>query len=418
MSFFTNNNNNQSDTYPQPEQWPIHDGQTKQSIKIDGCPNDTVSALNFSPQINNGICHFAASSWDGSTRVWELNTNNVQANGKKVNQQNFPILANCWSPDGQRIYLAGADNKAYCWEIGNDNFRQIGQHDKAITSIHCLMVNNQEVIVTGSLDQSIRFWMLNNSNPVFKLDLGFKIYDMDACFPYVVAIGQNQNGKQYSVITVANGQPQIMNKAANGQDWPVKLDHQYNCVEIFKNKNNNYSPDGFGIGAIEGRACIIYFNEDERKKVDPKGVGKPSNWAASFAFKCHRIEKDTNRLSNKDHSLLFNINFIKFHPEFQTLLTAGSDGSYTFWDKDQRQRLGPLYKKGQSSLPVRLNMPLTAGAISPDGKLFVFATGYDWSFGSEFANLKGNQPSIYIHHDFINKPYQDNAVNGMTPKPR
>ena len=63
-----------------------------------------------------------------------------------------------------------------------------------------------------------------------------------------------------------------------------------------------------------------------------------------------------------------------------------------------------------------LNLPLTAGAISPDGKLFIYATGYDWSYGVEFSNLKANKPCIYIHPDFVDAPYKEGSVNGLTPK--
>lgn len=87
---------------------------------------------------------------------------------------------------------------------------------------------------------------------------------------------------------------------------------------------------------------------------------------------------------------------------------AGSDGTYSFWDKENRQKLGPNYKddKGNSSA-LKFNLPLTAGDISPDGKLFVYAVGYDWSFGCEFSNQEANKPKIYIHPGFVNEPYME-----------
>lgn len=47
-----------------------------------------------------------------------------------------------------------------------------------------------------------------------------------------------------------------------------------------------------------------------------------------------------------------------FHPEFGTFVTAGSDGTFNFWDKDSKQRL-----KAQSKCSYSANFPapITAG---------------------------------------------------------
>merc|ERR1712124_52302 len=42
-------------------------------IEIPGAPDDTVSALKFSPQVeNDGGNHFMATSWAGDVRLWKL----------------------------------------------------------------------------------------------------------------------------------------------------------------------------------------------------------------------------------------------------------------------------------------------------------------------------------------------------------
>jgi len=59
-------------------------------------------------------------------------------------------------------------------------------------------------------------------------------------------------------------------------------------------------------------------------------------------------------------------------------------------------------------------MPLTAGDVSPDGKFFVLATGYDWSYGHEYSNLQKNKPIIYIHPQCVNEPGSEPGT--MFPK--
>ena len=49
----------------------------------------------------------------------------------------------------------------------------------------------------------------------------------------------------------------------------------------------------------------------------------------NFAFKCHRQQE----------TQVYAVNAISFHPRWGTFATAGSDGVYTFWDKDSKQRL-------------------------------------------------------------------------------
>lgn len=59
-----------------------------------------------------------------------------------------------------------------------------------------------------------------------------------------------------------------------------------------------------------------------------------------------------------------------FHPIHYTLATVGSDGRFSFWDKDARTKL----KHSEA-----MQMPITKCAINPGGQIFAYAIGYDWS---------------------------------------
>lgn len=89
-------------------------------------------------------------------------------------------------------------------------------------------------------------------------------------------------------------------------------------------------------------------------------------YRSNFSFKCHRAD-------NK----IYSINAISFHPLYGTFSTAGSDGSFSFWDKDSKQRL-----KAQTSV----GSPITATTFNRTGNLFAYSVCYDWSQVSEITS--------------------------------
>lgn len=68
--------------------------------------------------------------------------------------------------------------------------------------------------------------------------------------------------------------------------------------------------------------------------------------------------------------IYFKVNDISFHPVHGTLATVGSDGRFSFWDKDARIKL---------KTSEQFDQPLTACNFNPQGNIFAYATSYDWS---------------------------------------
>lgn len=62
------------------------------------------------------------------------------------------------------------------------------------------------------------------------------------------------------------------------------------------------------VGSIEGRVAVHHVEDAAQSK--------------NFTFKCHRQDSD-----------IYAVNAVTFHPVHGTFVTAGSDGSYNFWDK-------------------------------------------------------------------------------------
>lgn len=134
---------------------------------------------------------------------------------------------------------------------------------------------------------------------------------------------------------------------------PLKFQHR--CVAVFRDKKK--TPTGYALGSIEGRVAIQYVNP-----VNPKD---------NFTFKCHRVNANNNIQD------IYAVNDIKFHPIHGTLSTVGSDGSFSFWDKDARTKLKSSEMMDQA---------ITKSCFNAHGQIFAYAVGYDWSKGHEYYN--------------------------------
>ena len=64
------------------------------------------------------------------------------------------------------------------------------------------------------------------------------------------------------------------------------------------------------------------------------------------------------------------MNGISFHPAHGTLATVGSDGRFSFWDKDARTKL---------KTSEQLDQPITCCCFNAHGNIFAYAASYDWS---------------------------------------
>lgn len=80
------------------------------------------------------------------------------------------------------------------------------------------------------------------------------------------------------------------------------------------------------------------------------------------------------------------VNAISFHPVHGTLATVGSDGRFSFWDKDARTKL---------KTSEQLDQPITACCFNHNGNIFAYASSYDWSKVRGQCQLTVAFPLIY-----------------------
>jgi len=309
-------------------------------VDVNQPPTDGIACLAWSPKAN----FLVAGSWDNQARCWE-----VQSNGSTVPKaaisHDGPVLAAGWSGDGTRVYTAGCDGKAKLWSLQTGQATQIAQHQAPIKS--CFYVDDLNCLQTGSWDKTIKYWDGRQSAPAFSLNLPERVYCADCKPPLCVVATAERH-----IVVFDLRKPQVEFKRFSS---PLK--YQSRVISAFVDKT------GFALGSIEGRVAIHHVEDKDSSK--------------NFAFKCHRDNND-----------IYAVNVIAFHPGFGTFATAGSDGTYHFWDKDSKQRLKAFN---------RCNNAISAGAFNFDGSIFAYAVSYDWSKGSEFYNPATQQNHILLH---------------------
>ncbi|XP_050671326.1 protein Rae1 [Leptidea sinapis] len=327
-------------------------------LEVVSPPEDTVSALKFSPPAIPQT-FLAAGSWDSQVRIWE-----VEQSGKTVPKAaqtlGGPVLDVAWLDDGSKIFMASTDKSVKCWDLAANTAVQVAAHDAPVKTCHWVKAPNYTCLMTASWDKTLKFWDSRTSVPIMAINLTERCYCADVEYPLAVVGLADRAICLYSL----EGKPSEVKRV----DSPLKYQHR--CVAVFRDKKTK-QPAGFALGSVEGRVAIQYVN--------------PANPKDNFTFKCHRSAGSTGNFQD-----IYAVNDIAFHPVHSTLATVGSDGSYSFWDKDARTKL----KSSET-----IDQALTKCAFNHTGQIFAYAVGYDWSKGHEHYN-SAKKPYIYLRPCF------------------
>ncbi|KAM9978869.1 hypothetical protein ACTFIY_012602 [Dictyostelium cf. discoideum] len=312
-------------------------------IELSNPPSDGVSCLKFSPKANNFI---VAGSWDQKVRCWEINPSTKSSMPKAIISHDAAILCTDWSGDGTKVFTGGVDGKGKCWNLATNQMVQVAQHTAPIKE--CFWIEESNVLVTASWDKTLKYWdtRQQTGTPVLSLELTERIYAMDMLYPLLAVATADRKIYIYDLKN-----PQSPYKTVESL-----LKYQTRCISCFPDKS------GFALGSIEGRVAIQSLDDSKQEN--------------SFTFKCHR-ENDT---------VAYAVNNISFALPYGTFATAGSDGGFSFWDKESKFRLKQFSKLPQSISTATFNL---------DASLYAYASSYDWSKGSQYFDP--NQPnSIFV----------------------
>ncbi|ELW71194.1 mRNA export factor [Tupaia chinensis] len=320
-------------------------------IEVTSSPDDSIGCLSFSPPTLPGN-FLIAGSWANDVRCWEVQDSG-QTIPKAQQMHTGPVLDVCWSD-------LFAPVKTIHWiKAPNYSCVMTGSWDKTLKVsrlrgwAHCSHLCSYLFYTSARKGHSLarfcfQFWDTRSSNPMMVLQLPERCYCADVIYPMAVVATAERGLIVY----------QLENQPSEFRRIESPLKHQHRCVAIFKDKQNK--PTGFALGSIEGRVAIHYINP-------------PNPAKDNFTFKCHR-SNGTNTSAPQD---IYAVNGIAFHPVHGTLATVGSDGRFSFWDKDARTKL---------KTSEQLDQPISACCFNHNGNIFAYASSYDWSKGHEFYN--------------------------------
>ena len=331
-------------------------------ITINNPPEDSISDLSFSPQQDLLV----VASWDRSVRIYEIDPNSGNNQGRAMFQHDAPVFSANWSTDGTKVVSGGADKQVKLYDIATQQAQQIGIHDEPVKSVRYVECGptNTQVVASGSWDKTLKYWDMRSPQPISTVSLPERVYCMDTSQKLLV-VGCAE--RQISIFDLNNPQ-QIFKNTVSPLKWQTRT------VACYPQAN------GYAVGSIEGRCAIQYIDESEQSKF-------------GFSFKCHRktVNNASTTTSLRSSALSENhayaINSISFHPIYGTFSTAGSDGTFCFWDKDAKQRL--------KTFPVfDCTIPVTS--FNRNGSIFAYALSYDWSQGYQ-ANRPDYPNQIKLH---------------------
>lgn len=295
-------------------------------IDLPDCPTDTISFISFN--IEN--THLAVSSWDGSLRIYRLpfyTSPGSNCTLEKSYPLGKPVMSCCFF--GSSIVAGLSDGSLVIDGVVSNSFKA---HESSIKS----MFNyNNQFLITGSFDSTLKFWDLKSSSPLHTIPLPAKVYQMDLKDSFLVVALSDRTVISYNMNNI--NQPEV---------FPTKFTYSIRSIGCHKDL------DSFAVGGIEAKV-------ESFSRLYP---------AKKVIFRCHRVD-----------GKLYSVNVLKLCPsDSNILVTGGSDGSLVWFDKANRTKL----------CTNEFGSPITAGEFSNDGKYFVFGIGDDWSKGYTGMNMK------------------------------
>ncbi|KIW05102.1 uncharacterized protein PV09_03659 [Verruconis gallopava] len=326
-------------------------GDLKNDVEVSEPPNDSISDIAWSSAADL----LAVSSWNNECRIYEIDAQG-KSTGKTMYKHEGPVLSVCWSVGGTKVVSGGADKAARMVDLGgNGQPQQVAQHDQPIKSVRMFQYQGNDMLATGSWDKTVKFWDTRTPNPAMSVNMQDRVYTMDVRNNSIMVVGCAE--RYINIFDLSSSNPSQFKTVQSPLKWQTRV------VSCFTDAT------GFAVGSIEGRCAIQYANEKDSSK--------------NFSFKCHRASDTTAR----DTTKVYAVNAISFHPIHGTFSTAGSDGTFHFWDKDAKHRLKGYPEVGGS---------ISATSFNRNGNIFAYAVSYDWSKGYAY-NTPGYPNKVMLH---------------------
>ncbi|MHA2347085.1 MAG: WD40 repeat domain-containing protein, partial [Candidatus Hodarchaeales archaeon] len=171
---------------------------------------ETVSSVAFNPKEGTII----AGSYDDSVSIWDLTSRN-----EILRIKNVPLVTSLsLSPNFSFIGVAcSGDNSIRVFNMKGKLISRWDAHDDFISSIKFL---NDEILVSGSDDESLRFWK-SNGKLISKVS-----------FPSPIKSIATNPEYDYIIVGLDNGELSILEKISNQKTNSYSVPSRIQCIEI------------------------------------------------------------------------------------------------------------------------------------------------------------------------------------------
>lgn len=331
------------------------------SATIGDLPKSPILSLDFA-NIQNSL-YLGSINFEGAINLYNVGYPNQYeqkcAPPQRVAGVQLPGPCSSLRLDGpNRVgYISMGDGKVVMWSIDTNQLTPIGEHLDICNNVRwCPQYN---VLVTSGMDGFIKYWDPRTSKAQGQIQFSAPLVAMDTSDGLIVC---GTNTRKLHIID-------IRNPLAIASEPKYKLDHHLGCLCAMKNN------EGYVYSTYEGRAQVEVLRSEE----------------ACFPFRAHRasvVVGGSNATSSDANNASFPFSHMTCHTQTNILATAGCDGTINLWDFYGRKK--------RSHTSTVYNTSISTCAFSPEGKLLVYATGYNYYAGAQLPPWVKDQPSA-IH---------------------
>ena len=331
---------------------------------------DSIWSVAFSPDGQR----LATASADETARIWDLQGHELTV----LTGHQDSVRSVAFSPDGQRLATASVDGTARIWDNQGNPLALLTGHQNRVNSV--AFSPDGQNLATASADGTARIWD-NQGNPLALLT-GHQ--------NWVNSVAFSPDGQNLATASV-DGTARIWDN--QGTQIALLTRHQDWVLSV------TFSPDGKRLAtASSNKTARIWDNQGNPLAL----LTRHQNRVLSVAFspngkKLATASADrTARIWNNQGNPLAvftghqsRVNSVAFSPNGQKLATGSADGTARIWDL-QGNELAVL--KGHRSWVLSV-------AFSPDGQKLATASGdmiariWD-NQGNQIAALTGHQDSV------------------------
>jgi mRNA export factor len=143
----------------------------KNDIKLDqNSPPlaDSISSISWAYNIGP---IFAATSWDGSLKIYEVSQ--AQFGPSIIEKVSYkfqsPLTKCCWNYENNQIYFGAANGMVKSYDVNSGNVLDVGKHNAGVSSLH--VIPGQNTVISTGYENFVHFWQNGNPNPIYSVDV-------------------------------------------------------------------------------------------------------------------------------------------------------------------------------------------------------------------------------------------------------